>query len=239
MSGPELVVVLVAAVFGGAAQSVLGFGAAFTTVPALALFAPELIPGAALVSFLPLTGWMAVRDRAATNRRSAGRVMIARVPGTLLGTAAVAMADADALAVGVALVLIGAVLSAALGWSVPLTPTAEMTAGVVSGFSGTAVGLGGPPLALLYRDRPPEEGRATMAPVFALGIVVSLVALAVTGSFTRDQAQAGAVLAGAILFGMVVAAPLLRRLSDAHLHRGLLVWAGGGSVVALLRVLLA
>jgi uncharacterized protein len=234
----ELVLLAVAALVGGAAQSALGFGAAFTTVPALALVAPELLPGSALVSFLPLTLWMAVDGRADADRRSAARVMLARVPGIAAGTAAVALADADALAVGVAVVLLAAVTSSLAGWTVRTTPVTEAVAGVVSGFCGTAVGLGGPPLAVLYRDRAPAESRATMAAVFAVGIVLSLASLAATGGFTVAQARAGALLGVAIMAGLAVAAPLLRLLTDAQLRRGLLVWAAGGSAAALLRVLL-
>lgn len=237
MSGPEVLLVVVAAVLGGAAQSVLGFGAAFTTVPALALVAPELIPGAALLSFLPLTSSMAWRERGRIDRTAAVRVSIARLPGIALGTLAVRIADPEALAAGVAVVLLAAVLSAALGWSVTPTPWAERITGAISGFSGTAVGLGGPPLAVLYRDRPPGESRPTLSIVFAVGIVCSLASLGWSGSFTAAQAVAGAWIAVAIMGGMTLAAPLLRRLSDAHLRRGLLVWAGGGSAVALLRVL--
>ncbi len=238
MSGPEMMFVVVAAVLGGAAQSVLGFGAAFTTVPALAVVAPELIPGAALVSFLPLTMTMALRERRHVDHGAATRISLARIPGILAGTLAVKLADPDALAAGVAVVLLGAVASAALGWRVTPRPLTEGIAGVVSGFSGTAVGLGGPPLAVLYRDRPPTESRPTLAIVFAVGIVMGLGSLGVSGSLTTAQLVTGAQLAVAIIAGMVLAAPLLRRLSDAHVRQGLLVWAGGGSLVALLRVLL-
>jgi uncharacterized protein len=237
VSAAELLLLVAAAAVGGGVQSALGFGAAFTTVPALAVVAPELLPGAPLLGFLPLTLLMAVRERADVDRRTAVRIMVARVPGIALGTAAVAVADPDGLAVVVAVVLLGAVVSAAMGWRVRPSTASDVTFGALSGFSGTAVGLGGPPLAVRFRDRPPAEGRATMSAIFAVGISMSLASLAATGSFTQAQASAGGVLAVALLVGMAVAAPLARRLSDAHLRRGLLVWAAGGSVVALLRVL--
>ncbi|MGI9017987.1 MAG: sulfite exporter TauE/SafE family protein [Euzebya sp.] len=238
LSGPEMVFVLVAAVLGGAAQSVLGFGAAFTTVPAIAIVAPELIPGAALLSFLPLTGIMALRERTLMDRPAAFRICVARVPGILLGTAAVKVLDADDLATGVAIVMLGAVVSAGLGWSVAMTPTSERIAGVISGFSGTAVGLGGPPLAVLFRDRPPQQSRPTLAVVFTIGILLSTFTLAVTGSLTWNQVTSGAVIAVGLMAGLVLASPLLARLSDKTIRGGLLVWAGSGSAVALLRVVL-
>lgn len=233
VSGPEIAFVVIAAVMGGAAQSVLGFGAAFTTVPALAVVAPELLPGAALVSFLPLTTVMAVRERSSSDVPAAIRLSLARIPGILVGTVAVRLLDARGLAVTVAVVMLAAVISVLLGWSVPVTPTSESVAGTVSGFFGTAVGLGGPPLAVLYRDRPAQQIRPTLAVVFCTGLALSLLALGVTGSFTRDQAAVGAGLAVAVMAGLIVASPLLRRLPDQVVRAGLLVWAGGGSIVAL------
>ena len=160
MSGPEIVFVALAALVGGAVQSVLGFGVAFTTVPALAVVAPELIPGAPLVAFLPMAVTMGVRERNHIDRDAAVRVAVARIPGIALGTVAVLVLSPDGIAAGVALILIAAVISTALGWTVPVTRTNERLAGVISGFSGTATGLGGPPLAVLYRERPPQQVRA-------------------------------------------------------------------------------
>lgn len=238
MSVVELVVVAIAALLGGAAQSVLGFGAAFTTVPVLAVVAPELLPGSALVAFLPLSAVMALRERHHMDRSSALRLSTARIPGILLGTVAVRYLDPRGLALVVALIMLLAVGSAAAGWSILPTPSAQRIAGAISGFSGTSVGLGGPPLAVLYRGRPPSESRPTLAVVFATGIVMSLVALTASGSFSAAQGAAGAIISVAILLGMAVAAPVLRRVHDDTVRRGLLVWAGAGSLLALARVLL-
>lgn len=230
--------VAIAALLGGAAQSLLGFGAAFTTVPVLAVLAPQLLPGAALVAFLPLSGIMALRERRHMDRDSARRLSVARIPGILAGTVAVRLLEPRGLALVVAVIMLLAVASAAAGWSVAPTPPAQRWAGAISGFAGTSVGLGGPPLAVLYRGRPPSESRPTLAVVFATGIVMSLAALTVSGSFTRAQLAAGAIISLAILAGMALAAPLLRRLEDSTIRKGLLVWAGAGSLLALSRVLI-
>ncbi|HUG85946.1 MAG TPA: sulfite exporter TauE/SafE family protein [Euzebya sp.] len=237
MSVVEVIVVAIAALLGGAAQSMLGFGAAFTTVPVLAVVAPQLLPGAALVAFLPLAGLMALRERRHVDRQSALRLSVARIPGILSGAVAVKLLEPRGLAMVVAVIMLLAVGSVVAGWSFEPTPSAQRLAGAVSGFAGTSVGLGGPPLAVLYRDRPPAESRPTLAIVFASGIMMSLAALAVSGSFSRAQMSAGALISLAILSGMVMAAPLLRRVDDATIRRWLLAWAAAGSLLALLRVL--
>jgi hypothetical protein len=63
--------ILVSAVLGGLAQGTVGFGAAFATVPALALIAPELLPGSMLVAVLPLTLAMAKMP----GRRTVGLIL--------------------------------------------------------------------------------------------------------------------------------------------------------------------
>lgn len=238
VSAVEIVVVAIAAVLGGAAQSVLGFGAAFTTVPAIAIVAPELLPGSALLAFLPLSAAMLVRERHHVDRRAALRLSIARLPGIALGAAAVRVLDPRGLAAVVAVLLLIAVGTAASGLAISPTPTAQRIAGAISGFSGTAVGLGGPPLAVLYRDVAPSTSRPTLAVVFTTGILTSGVALSASGSLPARHLVVGAVLSLAILAGMVLAAPVLRRLSDARIRTGLLAWAAAGSLLALVRVVL-
>lgn len=232
------VLVAAAALMGGAAQSILGFGAAFTLVPVLAVVAPELLPGAPIVAFLPLSALMAWRERRSLDRPAAARLVAARVPGTLVGTAAVALMPVHWLAACVAVLLLVAVAASARGWTVAQSRRNEAVAGAVSGFSGTAVGLGGPPLALLYRGRHSAELRPTLAAVFVLGICLSLMALGVSGGVQAGDIRAGAALAGMNVLGLVAAAPVLRRMPEETIRAGLLVWAGVGAVLALVRVML-
>ena len=99
-----------------------------------------------------------------------------------------------------------------------------------------AVGLGGPPLALLYRQRHSSEIRPTLAVVFGLGTVLSLATLGATGGFDVEDLRAGLALGGLNVVGMVLAAPALRRLHETVIRQGLLVWAFVGAVLALFRV---
>ncbi|GEM_PF-174918 len=232
-----LVLVVTAAVLGGVAQSIVGFGAAFATVPALALTAPELLPGAMLVAALPLSVTMAIVGRGELDRPSANRLMLGRVPGIVIGTGIVVVVDVRWLTALVAVVLLAAVAAAAGGWRLEVTPGREVAAGVVSGVTGAATALGGPPIALLYRDRDPAVVRPTLGLVWAVGIVLTLVGLAGVGSFTRTQALVGVLLSALLLAGLLLSRPLLRILSPQRVRTGVLWWAGVGGVAALVRVI--
>jgi uncharacterized protein len=234
----ELVVVLLAALIGGAVQSALGFGAAFTTVPALALLAPRLLPGSILVAILPLSITMVLRQRRGVDRWAVGRITLGRLPGIALGAAVVASLDVRSLTALIGGLLLAAVLASAAGWQVTVTGPREVAAGVVSGFTGTAAGLGGPPLALLYRASGSEKLRPTLAVVWLVGSLPALGALAVAGSLTVEQVAAGGVLALAMVAGLTLAAPAVARVGDQHLRHLVLGWAGVGSVAALGRAIL-
>jgi uncharacterized membrane protein YfcA len=238
-AGPlALLLVAVAAVAGGVAQATAGFGAAFVTVPTLALVAPELLPGAMLVAALPLSTLMAYRGWDRLDRPASVRLLLGRLPGIAVGTAIVASAGVRLVTAIVAVVLLVAVAAAATGWQVRITPGREIAAGIVSGVTGTAAALGGPPIALLYRDRDPEVLRPTLGLVWAVGIVITLPGLWATGSFDTTQALAGGLLGLLLLLGLALSRGLVRRLEADRIRAFILVWAGVGGVAALLRVLL-
>jgi uncharacterized protein len=225
--------VVVAAVLGGALQSTLGFGASFTLVPALAVFAPELLPGAVIVAIVPLSVLMIARDRRGFDGWAVGRVSLGRLPGIAAGGLVVAFLPLRWLTVTIAGVLLLAVASVAGGWKLQVTRPREVVAGAVSGLTGTAAALGGPPLALLYRDSSGGVLRPTLAGVWLVGTGPVLIALALAGSLTIEQATAGVWLGVAMVVGLTAAAPAVARLDDGMLRRLVLGWAAVGAVLAL------
>ena len=234
---PFLVFVLLAAFLGGAAQSTLGFGAGFTTVPALALVAPVLLPGSVLVAMLPLSLVMVLRAHRDLDRRAFARLSLGRFPGILAGVAVVSALPVRGLTALIAVILLLAVVASAFGWELTVTPRREVVAGLLSGVTGTAAALGGPPLALLYRGRSGRMLRPTLAAVWVTGIVPGLALLGYAGEFTREQAVAGGTISVAVLAGLGVGVVVVRAVPDVVVRRAVLWWAGLGSVLALGRVL--
>ena len=229
--------VVVSAVLGGIAQGTVGFGAAFTTVPALAIVAPELLPGTMLVAALPLTILMLFLERSQLDRTSATRLVLARIPGILMGTVVVVVVDVRWLTLVIGLTLLLAVAVAALGWTMTVTPGREWAAGVVSGATGAATALGGPALALLYRDSDPAVMRPTLAVVWAIGIVMTLTSLGVAGSLNSLQALLGLALSLVVVSGLLVSRQVVARVPTATVRRAVLWWAGIGGVSAIVRVI--
>lgn len=238
LAGAPLAFVAGAAFLGGVTQGSLGFGASFMAVPALALTAPELLPGAMLVAILPLSIVMALRSRRDIDTHGLVWLTVGRMPGIVVGAVTVAVLPVRALTAAIAVLLLLAVAAAGWGHSLTVTGPREVVAGFVSGLTGTAAALGGPPLALLYRGRTGAVMRPTLAAVWAIGIVPALVSLTLAGEFTREQAGAGCLLAIATLAGLTVAAPIVRSVPDPTIRRAVLWWAAVGGVLALARAIL-
>lgn len=234
----EFLVLLAAAVAGGAVQSVLGFGAAVVTVPAMAVIDVTLLPMASQFAMLPLVSTMVWRGRRDIDLHGAGRMLLGRVPGVAVGAWLVVILDRRGLTIFVAAILLFAVASMARGWTIPITPRTEAAAGFTSGVTGTATGLGGPPTALLYRTVSGPRMRATLALLFLGGIAMSLSTLAVLGEVEGRHAAVGLSTGLGTVVGLFLAVPVVRRFTDDQLRRGVLVWAATGAIVAVVRALI-
>jgi len=210
-----LVVAAAATVAGASIQSAIGFGMNLVTVPVLAVVLPEALPAAVIMLGLPMSVAMLRHEHAAVDRPGTAWILAGRVPGTVAGTWVVAGLSTDALRGVVGMVVLLLVLASLTTPPLPVQPSTQVVAGMVSGLTGTAAGIGGPPLALLYQRHPGPTMRATLAAAFCVGTVLSLVALGVAGTLTRTQLGVGLLLAP-----LVVVGSLLGRRAHAVLDRG-------------------
>jgi uncharacterized membrane protein YfcA len=104
---------------------------------------------------------------------------------------------------------------------------------MVSGITGTATSIGGPPIALVYQHDPGPRVRSTLGAYFLVGVVVSLAALAFGGQLDSREVYAGAVLLPFVVAGFLLARPL-RRLVDGHILRAALLAVVSASGVVLI-----
>ncbi len=70
---------------GGFVQGSTGVGFALLVAPVLALVAPALLPVAVLILMIPLNVYVAWRERAALDLKSAGWITLGRFAGTFGG----------------------------------------------------------------------------------------------------------------------------------------------------------
>ena len=65
----------------------------------------------------------------------------------------------------------------------------------------TTVSVGGPPMALVYQREPGPVLRSVLARYFVVGIVISLIGLAVVGELGTEQLAYGAILVPGTVIG--------------------------------------
>lgn len=234
----DVLVVLTCAVFLGAfVQGSVGLGLGLIAAPAAAFVDPSLLPGMMLwlSAALPVFGvwreWRHVDWRGLswtlTGRFAAvlpGALIVAAVSGRLLG-----------LMVGV-LVLVSVALTATVV-TVPKLRSTLLGAGVISGITGTATSIGGPPVALIYQRESGPVVRATLAAYFVAGTVMSMIALAVTDQLTMKQLSTAVWLIPALAAGFGLAVLTRDRLDGQWIRVWVLVVCASSAVALIVRSL--
>ncbi|GGM78102.1 hypothetical protein GCM10010106_25800 [Thermopolyspora flexuosa] len=191
-SWPVLLLLAGVAVFAGAVvQGAAGFGPALVAAPVVMLLDPSVMPGAVQVVALVLPLCSLAAEWRHVDWRGVGRALLGRVPGAVVGVWVVKAASPQALAVIVGVMVLVAVVLTARTVTVPRTPRTLAVAGAVSGVTGTATSIGGPPIALVHRHATGPRIRATLAMYFVVGAVLSLGALAAGGECRRGRCSPG------------------------------------------------
>ncbi|MFP3906288.1 MAG: sulfite exporter TauE/SafE family protein [Acidimicrobiales bacterium] len=210
-----VVAAAIATLVGATIQGSIGFGMNLVTVPVLALVLPETLPAAVIVLGIPVSITMLRHEWASLDRTGLGWIIGGRLPGTALGAWIVATVATSTLQAVIGSMILLVVLASIAAPPVPVRPGTQAVTGAVSGITGTAGGIGGPPLALLYQYSSGPTIRATLSASFLIGTFVSLFALGITGSLTVGQLGLGAGLAPLVVAGVVIG-----RRSHSVLDRG-------------------
>ena len=220
---------------GSLIQGTIGFGVAVIAAPVTVMLAPSLLPGSVLICGFTLAVVQLAHGRGNIDRRAFGWSMSARLISTPLGVLLVARWSARAIAVAVGVLLLVTVTLTV--WRLALRNTARNAAlaGLISGVSGTAASIGGPFIALVLREEPPERARGTLGATFVVGSLTSLLALAVGGQLNHDQVVAGLVWMPCVLAGYAAAAPLRARVDADRFRRWVLIFCVLASVSVLAR----
>ena len=234
----EIIAGAVVYAFGCTLQGILGFGANLLAVPILALINPDFVPGPILLINPVLSGLFSIRERGHTDRNGLKWALLGRLPGILLGVLALGVVAEQRLGVLFGILLLFAITLKISGLKFERTHKNFLIGGCVSGFMGTAVGVGGPPIALLYHDVPGPVLRATLSPYFFVGTIISVSALAVTGHFDSSDLLISLCLVPSVLFGLAVSGPLRKYLDQGWVTPCVYFLSASAAITLLIRSLL-
>ncbi|MFD3532223.1 sulfite exporter TauE/SafE family protein [Streptomyces sp. NPDC058664] len=234
MSTEALVVLAVTVAVAAFVQGSSGLGFALIVAPVAGILDPGLLPVFVLAAMIPLNLYVAWRERAAIDLRGAGWITGARLAATPAGLALLWLIPdrSIGLFVGIATVL-AAVVSLASPAFAP-GRAAYLGAGVVTGLTETATGVGGPPLALVYQHRPPAELRSTVAACFLVGEVASLGLLFATGEGEPGDLGLAVALLPVIAAGAWLSRLVHHRLDTRRTRLCVLVFALVSGLVLML-----
>ena len=232
---PEFGLACVISFAAAALQATVGFGFSLISVPLLLLLNPLFAPVPQLVVIWPLTLAIVWRERHAVEAGSILWILVGRVPGALVGVALLKLLSVAALDILMSLmVILGVVLVVTTG-TFRRTPFREFAAGVASGTMAMVSAIGGPPIALLYRNDEGPTVRANLGLVFAIGLTLTLSVRTVAGEVSWDEVVVGLALLPAVYLGLRASHRLIPHFEGTRLRNAIVLIAGGSALMLLVR----
>ena len=238
---PPTTVILVsgiAVVLGALVQSGIGLGLGVVAAPVVTLLDPGLMPGSMLVAgaFLPVL--ILAREARHTDWPGVSWALAGRIAGTAVGIWLLTAVPVQALGILVGVAVLAVIAAGSLGRELPRNRWTLLGAGLVSGTTGTATSIGGPPVALLYQRERGARVRATLSFFLFVGNSLAIAALAVAGRMPARDVGAGLIFLACAAVGLAAAARFRRFLDAGRIRAALLVTAGASAIILIAHSLL-
>lgn len=218
-------------------QGAVGYGMALVAAPLLALVDPALVPVPLILLTSAHSVLAVVRDGWDADWRGVRWAMLGQIPGTGLGVLAVVTLPHQLLGLLVGVCVLGFVVLSLLTWRPRPQPLSLLLAGVASGAGGSAAGIGGPPIALLYQNETGPRVRGTISVYFGLGSVTSITALAAASQVTSEALWSSALLAPFLLAGFALSGPARQIIDNGRTRQAVLTVSAASAVLLIGREL--
>lgn len=184
-----------ALLIGCTLQAAIGFGMALISAPIIVMVKPQWVPYIMAVMALTVS-LNTVRDQFSDIQwRNMLSPMIARIPGTILGTWLLVVMSLQHLQIAVALMVMLSVFITMRLKPFPATNTNLGIAGFVSGITGTTTSIGGPPIALVMQHSAGATARANLSLFFVYSCIISIAGYHMAGLMTPQTWLVGLSLA--------------------------------------------
>ncbi|MFJ3671491.1 TSUP family transporter [Streptomyces sp. NPDC090106] len=207
-------------VAGAVAQSATGVGFGLLAGPCLLLAAPAAGPLPVLVAGAAVLGVTLKENRAGWRGRVVLRIVLAALPGALLGTALLRVADPRTLhALVGAVVAVSGVLGLC-GWRPAASPRKLAFASLLGGMLNSLAAMPGPPLALAYRPEDTAQFRANLSGAFLAMTAVSLTATVLSRPPSHGELTLALAVSVTALAGQLAGRRWARRLPAPAVRTG-------------------
>jgi uncharacterized membrane protein YfcA len=227
---------LAVTVIAATVQGTVGFGFGIVSVPVLLLVDPRLAPMPQLCVGLPLSFLMLYRERQHADLRSVAFMTLGRFPGTAVGMLLIAVPEAARNGI-IGTITLVAVALLSTSRKVARNRRTESAAGFFSGAADYLSAMGGPPLALLYKDDNGPTVRASLALAFAVGSITTLAGRFGRSDFTALDLWLGLFLLAPTVTGLWLSRFLMGRVEGRPLRLSILTISGACAVALLAKSL--
>ncbi len=204
-------------------QGLLGYGFAVISSPILVQIDPALVPALLSLLALPLTIRIFVRERVEVTWSPMKYLLIGRVVGGPLGLLCLMYLEQRILSTTIGSIVLFAGLASYFGWTLDRNSINSFNAGMFSGVFAMIAGVGGPPVAILYRDTKGKEFRPSLNAVFTFGILITLTLLLIDGRIYQDHLYMFAYMILPSLLGVSLSSKLFTKVSDKVISNGV-IW---------------
>jgi uncharacterized membrane protein YfcA len=235
---PYLVPLLVsglALLFGCAVEAATGYGSAVVALPVMELAFPSHMPALLILLGPPLIVLMVGIERTYIDAPAAAQVSSGLIFGTVLAIPVLDLVSGRPLRLMFGFATLAALVSLTVMRSgVARTPRRSFVAGLASGFMGTATGMSGPPLAVVFAHEHGPTVRSTLGMIYGVGSAFSIGALVIAGRIDATDLWLAALLTAPVVAGFGAGRLLLNKVSKRLLRRAVLAVVGGCAVILFL-----
>ncbi len=235
MSLSDFVLSALAVTVGATVQGTVGFGLGILGAPLLILIDPSLVPAPLLLAAAVLTTLLTHRDWHSVDFSHLKWSLSGRAGGTVVAVLTLAVTSAEQMAVGLGVLVLFGVAMSASGLRPPLNPRSLVIAGCMSGFMGTSVSVGAPPIALVYQSVSGPRVRGTLSAYFTVGVIMSLAGLAVVGRFGLREVMLAVSLLPGIVLGYLLSRHTAGVLDRGHTRAAVLVMSAVAGVAVIVK----
>lgn len=227
-----LLVSALAVLFGSAVEAASGYGSAVVALPVLDLAFPSHMPALIILLGPPLVILMAGVERKHIDFPAAAQVSTGLLIGSVAAIPVLTLVSGRSLRLlfGCATLIALAGMTLLRG-GVSRTGPRSFAAGVGSGFMGTATGIAGPPLAVVFGREHGPVVRATLGVIYAVGSVFSIVMLVIARRIDLEDVWLAVLLTVPVVAGFVAGRGLLKRVSARFLRAVVLTVVAASAVI--------
>ncbi|HEX9729396.1 MAG TPA: sulfite exporter TauE/SafE family protein [Gemmatimonadales bacterium] len=238
MTGIEWFIAAAVVLIGAILQGSIGFGLGMVAAPLLILIDPRFVPGPLLATAVVVTLFLARRDWHAVQVRDLAWALSGRFWGVLAAVYVLTVVSPERIAILFGVLILGAVGLSASGLHLAPTRGTLVLAGILSGFMGTTVSIGGPPMALVYQRVSGARIRGTLSAYFVVGILFSLLALRLAGRLGATELRmAGGLIPGALV-GIGISSRTVTLLDRGYTRPAVLAVSAAAGLLVIAKYLL-